>query len=148
MEYEHAVSEAVGFEMDFDFERFGRQTEDGRELFLSLYDGQGTPTNYIEVLRVDFDVPTTAALLTEGLQEEYETVAQESCTLAAAGACERLNASGAREGAAPEGSLVTIYVIPAGDGSILATVRCTYETAEGFGARMNSMLNTLSVLAG
>ena len=148
VQYEHAVSEAVGFEMDFDFERFYRQTEDGRELFLSLYDGQGTPTNYVEVLRVDFDVPTTAALLTEGLQEEYETIAQESCTLAAAGECQRLNASGAREGAAPEGSLVTIYVIPAGEGSILATVRCTYETAEGFGARMNSMLNTLSVLAG
>ncbi len=146
--YEHIVNETLGFEMDYDYERLERYSEPERERFISEWEDPDDPWNYLEVKRIDGDAETAAAAVSEDLQERYETLSSEECTLDAAGRCVRFVAADAREEGAPSGSIQTVYVIPAGDGCILAEAHCTIESAEGFGARIAQILNTLSVIEG
>ena len=67
--------------------------------------------------------------------------------LEGAGNCTRIDASEVRGGGSMPERLQTVYVIPAAVGSIVATVHCSIESAEGFGVRFRSMLDTL-VLSG
>jgi hypothetical protein len=48
----------------------------------------------------------------------------------------------------PAGSLQTVYIIPSGEGCLVATAHCTIESAEGFGARFSYMMNTLTLIEG
>ena len=44
--------------------------------------------------------------------------------------------------------LQTVYIIPAAQGCIVATARCTLESSEGFGVRISNMMNTLKLIDG
>ena len=140
--YEHVRNEALGFELDYDYESLERHSEPEKERFISCYDDPKDPWNYIEVFYDGEGADTAAAALHAVLPLDFDTVVTETCTLEHAGSCTRIDASDAKEGS----FLKTAYLIPAGEGCIVAITQCTLESAEGFGRRFNYMLNTLSVM--
>ena len=124
--YEHIRNEALGFEMDYDYEILERRQDADREVFLALGEDPEDPWNYFEIRRT--------------------SVSAAPFTFDGAGACTCINVSGAKDGKAPAGSLLTVYVIPADGSCLVALVRCTFESAGGFGVRANAMLNTLTLI--
>ena len=80
------------------------------------------------------------------LSKSYKTVTVESCELEGAGQCQRINVSDAKGSKTPKDSLQTVYIIPLGDGCIVAAAHYTIESAEGFGARFSDTVNTIAVI--
>ena len=146
VQYEHARNESAGFELDFDYETLERRRGPVSESFVSRYDNPEDPWNYLELTFSAGDADTVSADVSDALTADYDTVVRESFMLECAGDCERIDASGARGAKTAPGSLQTVYIIPAGDGCIVAAVHCTFESAGGFGRRFTAMLHTLSVI--
>lgn len=145
VQYEHAVNQTLGIEMDYDCEILERHSEAYRELFISRYDDPTAPLDYLEVLRSAEDAEAAAASISAELSKEYEIVRQ-AFTLDRAGSCITLDASCIKGTNLMPDLLQTVYIIPAADGCIIATAHCTIEDAEGFGRRIDYMMNTLSVM--
>ncbi len=145
--YEHVKNQNLGFALDYAYEDLERRGDGESERFVSRWDTQEEPWNYLEIRHDTEKAELAAEAVKESLSGAYDNVSDEAFTLAQAGSCIRILASGAREGLAPAGSLQTVYVIPAGEGCLVAAIHCTYESAEGFGARFEAMMNTLTVLS-
>ena len=145
--YEHIVSDALGLEMDYDYERFERRGEPDREYFVSRGDDSDDPQNFLEVKRSAESAEAAAASVSEALSADYD-ITTETVTLDRAGECVRIDASRVKGTSQVAYMLQTVYIIPAGDGCVVATVRCTIESAEGFGVRAGHMLNTLALTNG
>ena len=143
--YEHVRNEALGFELDYEYESLDRYREEERERFLSVYETPDDPWNYLEIRRDTGNAELVASAVSAALAGYFGTVETDAVTLDGAGACLRIEASGGRENAT---ALQTVYVIPAPDGCLVAAVHCTYESAEGFGARFANSVNTRSVIGG
>ena len=146
--YEHIRSESIGFEMDYDYEMLERRSDAEGECFVPYTEGAEDPWNYFELRYDTGNANLVADALKASLSGSYDTVTEEEFSLEAAGDCVLVKASGAKAGVEPSGSLQRVYVIPTGEGCIVATAHCTYESAEGFGARANYMLHTLTVIEG
>lgn len=137
---EHVRNEKMGFELDFDFDLLERN---GEASFVSRFDDLEKPENYLELaISEGGNAKTVAASVKKSLKKAFKTVKSESYTLEQAGECTRLSASDAKKGNA----LQTVYVIPTNDNCLIVTVHCTMESAEGYGARFDAMVNTISVL--
>ena len=137
--YEHAANSA-GFELDYEYESLLRYSEENREVFISRWDDLSNPENYLIVEYHPADADSTVAAVRAALSNDYD-ITVESCELNGAGSCVRIDAS--------QGTLLrTVYVIPAADGSIVAEAHYTLESAEGFGARFNQMVQGLTVTGG
>ncbi len=143
--YEHVRSEALGFEMDYDYESFTRRSEAERECFVSIYDNAQNPENYLELRYSAEDADTVAASVAEALSRDYELLVG-SRALEGAGSCVRIEASVIKGTNNMADQLQAVYIIPAADGCRVATAHYAVEAAEGFGRRFNYMLNTLAVL--
>ena len=146
VQYEHVVSETVGFEMDYDYEFFLRRSEADRERFVSVWDNAANPENWLEVTYSAESAAAAEASISETLSQEYELL-KETRTLDRAGDCVRIEASVIKgtNNMAPQ--IQTVYIIPAPDGCRIATAHCAIEASEGFGRRFAYMLNTLSVIS-
>ena len=144
--YEHVRSEALGFELDYDYEMLERFSEAERERFLARGEDPEDPWNYFELRTVPGGSEAVTAALSANLADAYDKVEAAPYTLAGAGACTLLDASGAKEGKALSGSLQSVYVIPAGERCLVAAVHCTMESTEGFGVRVSQILNTLTLI--
>lgn len=142
--YEHIRNEALGFEMDYDYEMFTRVTEADRERFISVYEPAEDPWNYLEITRSADDAASAAAAVSEELSKEYDLVT-ESRTLDHAGDCTYIEASVLRGTDMMAEQLQLVTIIPAADGCLIATEHLSIESSEGFGRRFGEMLNTLSV---
>ena len=59
VKYEHIRNDSLGFEMDYDYELFERQSGSDRERFVSRYDDPNDPENYLEVSRIPRDAETS-----------------------------------------------------------------------------------------
>ena len=145
--YEHAVNAALGIEMDYDYESFQRRSGSDRELFVSLYDDPENPQNYLEVRRFTEDADTVSASISEALSKTYD-ITREAYMLERAGSCIQIDASVVKGTNLMADQLQTVYILPAAEGCIAATAHCTIESAEGFGARISYMLNTLTLMNG
>lgn len=143
--YEHVRNDAVGFEMDYDYENFARQNETVLERFVSQYDNPAAPQNYMEVIFQAQDAETVADSVGNELSQKYDII-RESCVLERAGSCIRIDASAAKDGHMPD-LLEAVYIIPSGNGCLVAAAHYSFESAEGIGRRFASMLNTLTVLS-
>ncbi len=146
VQYEHIVNAGAGFEMDYDYESFARQSEADRERFLSTWDKPESPENYLEVTCSTEDADTVAASVSEELSKEYE-ILRDSRELDRAGSCIYIEASVIKGTNRMADQLQSVYIIPASDGCRIATAHYSVESAEGFGRRFAYMLNTLSVMA-
>ena len=142
--YEHVRNETVGFEMDYDYENFVRQNETVHERFVSQYDNPAAPQNYLEVIFQAQDAETVADSVGAELSQKYDII-REACVLERAGSCIRIDASATKDGQTPD-LLQAVYIIPAGEGSIVAGVQYSFEAADGFGKRFNEILNTLEII--
>ena len=145
--YEHVRNDGIGFEMDYDYELFKRNSEPDCEGFVSCYDIPESPENYLEVRYNPHDAESVAAAVSAALSNEYEII-RESYTLDRAGSCIRIDASDGKGGTGTPDQLQMVYIIPAADGCRVATAHYSFESAEGFGRRFAYMMNTLSVLPG
>ena len=143
--YEHIRNDAIGIEIDYDYESFVRRSESGRECFLSVWDDPGHPENYLELTYSAEDADTVAASVRASLSQEYDLI-EESRLLERAGSCLRIEASELKGTGRMADQLQVVYLIPAADGCRVAAAHYSVESAEGFGRRFSYMLNTLSVL--
>lgn len=143
--YEHIRNDALGIEMDFDYESFVRRSEGVRECFISAYDDPENPENYLEVTYRGEDADTVAASVNEELSQTYELLT-DSRQLDGAGSCTYIEASVLKGTGTMADQLQAVYVIPASDGCRVATAHYAVEGAEGFGRRFDYMLNTLAVI--
>ncbi len=142
--YEHVKDTGIGFEMDYDYEALTRQKEADRERFISVYDDPGKPQNYLEVSYTDKVVDDAVSSASEELSKEYDIITEQGA-LEKGGSCTKLWTTTAKSGAKTPDLLQTVYILPAGDGSIVATAHYTIESAEGFGSRFAQMMDTLAV---
>jgi hypothetical protein len=143
--YEHVKNEAIGFELDYEYDSLTRITEEDNDRFVSVYDDAKKPDNYLEVTYSSEKADSTVKTVKADLSKKYETVKEETCKLDGAGQCQRINATGGK-GKTARDSLQTVTIIPAGDGCIVAAAHYTIESAEGFGVRFSKIVNTLSVI--
>ena len=139
--YEHVKDDSIGFEMDYDYESLTRKKEPDKESFISVYDDPEKPQHYLEVTYRPEDPDTVVASVCEELSKDLE-ISKEQFVLDNGESCTRIFTTGVKG----DDPLQTVYVIPAGEGSIEATAHFTVESAEGFGSRFLQMLNTLSVI--
>ncbi len=144
VKYEHMVNNALGFEMDFDYESLTRISGSDSERLVSIYDNADAPENYLELTCSSDDAETAAAAISAELSKTYD-VNRESYPLDNAGSCIRLDASAEVGGKVMPKQLQMVYVIPAPDGCRIVTAHYSIEAAEGFGHRFAYMVNTLKV---
>ena len=140
--YEHIVNSSLGIEMDYNYEIFLRHSNANSERFVSLYDDPQHPLNFLEVTFIAQDAEAVAAAISESLSGTYE-ITREPCILRNAGNGTVIDASRMKGTDMMPDLLQSVYVIPEDNGCIVATMYCTFESAEGFGRQMNDMLNTL-----
>ena len=145
VQYEHIVNKALGFEMDYDYEMFTRRSEADRECFISVYDDQNNPENYLEVTYSADDAETAAAAISEELSQSYELY-RETRELDYAGTCIYIDASADVGGETMPEQLQGVYIIPAADGCRIATAHYYIVGAEGFGRRLSYIVKSLKVI--
>ncbi len=143
--YEHVRNEAIGYEIDYDYERFMRQNESGRERFYSVYGDRMDPENYFEVTYSAESVETIAATIKSDLSQEYD-VNEDTRTLEGAGSCIRLDASIIKGTNNMADILQTVYIIPASDGCRIVRDRIVAVDSEFLSRRLSYMVNTLRVI--
>ena len=145
VQYEHIRNDAIGIEMDYDYERFVRQGGLDRERFVSIWDDPQKPENYLDVTYSAEDADTAAASVREALSREYDLL-ESTRELERAGSCLRIEASEIKGTGMMPDQIQAVYIIPAPDGCRIATAHCYTVESEGFLRRFNYMLNTLAVI--
>lgn len=145
--YEHIRNDALGFEMDYDYERFVRRSEPDRERFISAYDDPEQPENYLEVTSHAEDAETVAAFIADRLSNEYESK-PEPITLDKAGNCIHIEASVIKGTNQMAEHLQSVYVFPAPDGCRVAISHCYITDSEFYSMQISRFMNTFSVIAG
>ncbi len=145
--YEHIRNDALGFEMDYDYERFVRHSEPDRERFISAWDDPEQPENYLEVTSHAEDAGTVAAFIADRLSNEYESK-PEPITLDRAGSCIHIEASVIKGTNQMAEHLQSVYVFPAPDGCRVAVSHCYVTDSEFYGMQIHRFMNSFSVVAG
>lgn len=145
VQYEHLRNEALGFEMDYEYESFARESDSERERFVSVWDDPNAPENYLEIAYNTGNSELVASAISATLSGTYDTTTEEY-ELDGAGTCLRIEAAVLKGTNNMADQLQEVYIIPAHDGCLVATAHFSIEAAEGFGHRFAYMLNTLSVL--
>ncbi len=144
--YEHIRNDAVGFGMDYDYERFQRRSQADRESFVSCWDDPENPENCLNVRYDPRDAETVAAGISAVLSNDYELYREDPFPLEGAGSCIRIDASAEKGGLTMPEHLRMVYIIPAADGCRVAVAHYAIEGAEGFGRRFHYLMDTFSVL--
>ena len=144
VKYEHVKNEAIGFEMDYDYESLSRSKDAGVERFVSMYDNAASPENYLEVTFSPEDSDTAVAAVKEKLAAKYD-ITTKVIKLDNAGDCTQIDALQAKGGGIAS-QMQTVYIIPASDGCRIATAHFSFEAAEGFGRRFAEIVNTMTVI--
>lgn len=145
VQYEHVKSAAFGFEMDYDYENFVRQSDAKSERFVSVWDDPNAPENYIEVRSDTGNAELVADAIIARLSGDYE-IRQEYRELARAGQCIHIAAEVIKGTDQMSEHLQYVYVIPAPDGCRVVTEHCFIADCEGLLRRFDYMLSTLSVV--
>lgn len=144
--YEHIRNDAIGFEMDYDYERFVRRSDAACECFVSCYDDPEHPENYLTVRYDPRDAGTVAAAIGEVLSHDYEIHREDSFPLERAGSCIRIDASANVGGLTMPDQLQMVYIVPAADGCRVASAHYAIEGAEGFGRRFHCFMQSFAAM--
>lgn len=145
--YEHVKNIPLGFEMNYEYDRFSRLTSPVSEIFVSIYDDPEDPVNYLEVSASDEDAEKAASSVIKSLSETYD-VLREDIELEKAGKAILLDASVAKGNNVTPDLIMAVYIVPQKDGCNIATAHYSFESAEGFGRRFRYMMNSFGVLDG
>ena len=106
--YEHIVNNDLGFEMDYEYEDLNRKTLADREIFISVYDDENDPSNYLEVSQSDLPVDTVITNLRIELSQKAD-IETETRTLENAGEVTYIEASS--KGGNMLNQIQSVYVI-------------------------------------
>ena len=142
--YEHIRNEALGIEMDYDYEMFTRESGADRERFVCVWDDPANIEDYLELTSSPEDADTAAAAIAEELSKDYE-VYWDSRELERAGSCIRLEASVIKGTNQMADQLQAVYILPAPDGCRIAWEHYFVTESEGFARRFGYMLDTLTL---
>ena len=145
--YEHVVNEALGFAMDYDCESFVRTSGSDRERFSSVWEDAADPQDYLELSFRSGDPDTVAEAVRAELAPVYELY-ETTRDLDGAGEVLYIEASVLKGTNNMADTLRLVYIIPAGDGCLVAEEHLVAEASEGFGRRFAYMLDTLTLLGG
>ena len=145
VQYEQIRSDALGFEMGYNYERFERQSEPGRERFVLIGEDPARPEVYLEITRRSDTAESAAASIAASLSDVYNPSRGEY-TLDRAGRCLTVHADVDKNNLMSIDELQSVYLFPAADGCLVAWTHNTMDSADAFGALYRGMLNTLAVL--
>lgn len=143
--YEHIRNDTIGFEMDYDYERFERRSESGRECFVLRYDNPEDPENYLEVTYNTEDADAVSTSVSEVLSNDYDII-KESFTLDRAGSCIKIDASEVKGSGGTPDLMQTVYIIPSGEGCLVVTSHYSYDSGDEYGVRIRHIMNTLKII--
>lgn len=142
--YEHVRREDLGFEMDYDYEMFVRQSGADCERFVSVWDGNpADPVDYFEVRYDAGNAEQVADALNAALSNEYDTTVDTRKMDNGVQAI-RIEASVIKGTNQMADQIDVRYIIPAADGC--RVVKAHYWTAdsEGYARRIAYLIFTLS----
>ena len=111
-----------------------------------VWDDPAKPEYYLELSYNPESAEYAADSISEALSAEYELYRDDSFMLERAGRSIYISTSSVKGGDYSPEHLQTVYVIPAGEGCIVATEHCSLESAEGVGRRFAYMMHTLSLI--
>lgn len=142
--YEHIRRADLGFEMDYDYESFVRYSDEDGERFVSVWDDQSNPENYLEIRSSSDSAELVTDAVTASLSNDYDLL-QTTRELDCAGACTHIEASVIKGTNRMADQLQAVSIIPAPDGCRVATEHSFVVESEGFFRRFAYMLNTMTV---
>ena len=116
-----------------------------KEKFISVYDDLKKPENYLEITSSKESLDAAADTVIKTLSKKYK-VEKGSFNLNNAGNCIRIDASVEPDGVHMPDQLQMVYIVPAANGSIIATAHYAIEASEGFGRRFSYIMHTLEVI--
>ena len=145
VKYEHLRNEALGIEMDYEYESFVRQSTPERERFISTWDNPENPENYLEIIYSPENAETIIAFVSSRFSNEYD-ITKVTRNLTHAGECTRIEASVIKGSNRMADHIQVVYIIPAADGCRVASAYYVTAASEGFAHRLSYMLDTLSVI--
>ncbi|AXH99290.1 hypothetical protein DV702_05765 [Sporosarcina sp. PTS2304] len=133
------VGKESAYSLYIDKERYTFETDEDRDVLTPTLDiPEGYPEVNMEFLLVDDKTPEEVK---EDLKKEYLfTLDEEQVTTPVPALSLR-----GKEGEKPDSSVVTIYLVEAGSGTLLITENSFLEAQEGHGARFYQMLETLEL---
>lgn len=141
--YEHLRREDLGFEMDYDYDMFVRQSGADYERFVHVWDDPANPANYIEVEADTGNANLVADAMNAALSGEFDTTVVyrdmdngEQCICIEASVIKGTNQMADR--------IEERYIIPAPDGCRIATARYDTVDSEGLAKRLFHMVKTIA----
>ena len=144
--YEHIRSDALGFEMDYDYELFTRSADAERERFVLVWDDPNNIENYFEISADARSAELVVEAITAELSNDFDLI-QVTRELERAGSCVRIEASVIKNTDRMADQLQAVYIIPAPDGCRVVREHCFITESESLYKRYDYMLNTLTAFA-
>lgn len=141
--YEHIRREDLGFEMDYDYENFVRQSGEGYERFVHVWDDPANPRNYFEVEADTGNANLVADAMNATLSSEYDTTV-EYRDMDNGEQCIQIEASVIKGTNQMADQIQVTYIIPAPDGCRIATAHYDTVDSEGFAKRVFYMVKSIA----
>jgi len=142
--YEHVRREDLGFEMDYDYEMFVRQSGADCERFVSVWDGNpADPVDYFEVRYDSGSAEQVADALNAALSDEYDTTVDTRKMDNGVQAI-RIEASVIKGTNQMADQIDVRYIVPAADGCRIVKAHYWTADSEGYARRIAYLIFTLS----
>ncbi len=141
--YEHIRRDDLGFEMDYDYDLFVRQSGTDFERFVYAHDDMTKPQNYLEVRADTGNANLVADAMNTTLSSEYDTTVVYR-DMDNGEQCIRIEASVIKGTNQMADQIEERYIIPAPDGCRIATGHYDTADSEGFAKRLFYMVKTIS----
>ena len=141
--YEHLRREDLGFEMDYDYDTFLRQSGADYERFVHVWDDPANPRNYLEVEADTGNAELVASAINATLSGEFDTT-EVYCDLDNGVQCIQIEASVLKGSDQMADRILVKYIIPAPDGCRIATANYDTVDSEGFAKRVFYMVKTIA----
>ena len=141
--YEHLRREDLGFEMDYDYENFVRQSGEDYERFVHVWDDPADPLNYFEVEADTGNAELVASAINAALSGEFDTTMGYR-DMDNGEQCIQIEASVIKGTNQMADQILVKYIIPAPDGCRIATAHYETVDSEGFAKRVFYMVKTIA----
>ena len=142
--YEHVRREDLGFEMDYDYEMFVRQSGADCERFVSVWDGNpADPVDYFEVRYDAGNAEQVADALNAALSDEYDTTV-DTRKMDNGVQANRIEASVIKGTNQMADQIEVWYIVPAADGCRIVKAHYWTADSEGYARRIAYMIYTLA----
>ena len=143
--YEHLINTDLGLEMDYPYDHFVRYSEAECERFVSTWDDQSDPENYMTVERRIGSAELNNDAVCAVLSNDYDITSfpfELDCGVTAT----QIEASVIKGTNNMADQITLVYIIPASDGCIVATAHCSTTDSEAICKNFSNMVRSMIVL--